>query len=167
VSTWQPRGAPLVTLRPIRPEDAGIEQAFVRGLSEESRYFRFMDALRELTPQMLARFTQIDYDREMAFIATVTVEERESEIGVCRYITNPDAESCEYAIVVADEWQRRGLGRRMMVALIDVARGRGLREMIGHILAQNRGMLSLCAELGFSINDSPDGPDVKRVVLAL
>ena len=165
VSTWQPRGAPLVTLRPIRPEDAEIEQAFVRGLSAESRYFRFMDALRELTPQMLARFTQIDYDREMAFIATVTEQEREAEIGVCRYITNPDGESCEYAIVVADEWQHRGLG--MMVALIDVARSRGLREMMGHILAQNRGMLSLCTELGFSIGDSPEDPSVKRVVLAL
>jgi len=167
VSTWQPRGAPLVTLRPIRPEDAEIEQAFVRGLSTESRYFRFMDALRELTPQMLARFTQIDYDREMAFIATVEREGREAEIGVCRYITNPDGDSCEYAIVVADDWQRRGLGRRMMVALIDVARGRGLREMIGHILAQNRGMLGLCTELGFSIADSQDGPEVKRVTLAL
>jgi len=167
VSTWQPRGAPLVTLRPIRPEDAEIEQAFVRGLSAESRYFRFMDALRELTPQMLARFTQIDYDREMAFIATVTVDQREAEIGVCRYITNPDGESCEYAIVVADEWQHRGLGRRMMVALIDVARSRGLREMMGHILAQNRGMLSLCVELGFSVGDSPEDPGVKRVVLAL
>jgi acetyltransferase len=167
VSTWQPRGAPLVTLRPIRPEDAEIEQAFVRGLSMESRYFRFMDALRELTPQMLARFTQIDYDREMAFIATMEKDAREVEIAVCRYITNPDGDSCEFAIVIADEWQRRGLGRRMMAALIDVARGRGLRQMIGHILTQNRGMLSLCAELGFSIGDSPDGPDVKLAALAL
>ncbi len=167
VSTWQPRGAPLVTLRPIRPEDAEIEQAFVQGLSLESRYFRFMDALRELTPQMLARFTQIDYDREMAFIATVAEQGREIEIGVCRYVTNPDGETCEYAIVVADDWQRRGLGRRMMAALVDVARARGLREMLGHILAQNRGMLALCAELGFSIADSPEGPDTKRVVLAL
>lgn len=166
VSAWQPHGAPLVTLRPIRPEDAEIERAFVQGLSAESRYFRFMGALRELTPQMLARFTQIDYDREMAFIATVG-EESETEIAVCRYVTNPDGDSCEFAIVIADEWQRRGLGRRMMGALVDVARSRGLREMMGHILAHNRGMIALCEELGFSVADSSGDPGVKRVVLTL
>ncbi len=167
VSTWQPHGAPLVTLRPIRPEDAEIEQAFVRGLSAESRYSRFMDALRELTPQMLTRFTQIDYDREMAFIATVVEQGRETEVGVCRYVTNPDGESCEFAIVIADEWQRKGLGRRMMSALVDVARSRGLREMMGHILAHNHGMLALCAKLGFSIADSSEDRGIKRVALAL
>ena len=71
VTSWQPPGRPRVTLRPIRPEDAEMEQAFVSGLSPESRYFRFMGTMRELTPQMLVRFTQIDYDREMAFVATV------------------------------------------------------------------------------------------------
>jgi acetyltransferase len=86
VETWQSEGD-SVTLRPIRPEDAEIEQEFVRGLSPESRRFRFMDTLRELTPQMLARFTQIDYDSEMAFVATVTREGRETEVGVCRYVT--------------------------------------------------------------------------------
>ncbi len=166
VSTWQPHGAPLVTLRPIRPEDAEIEQAFVRGLSAESRYFRFMDALRELTPQMLTRFTQIDYDREMAFIATVG-EAPETEIAVCRYVANPDGDSCEFAIAIADEWHRKGLGRRMMSALIDVARSKGLREMMGHILAHNNGMLGLCTELGFSVAESAEDPGVKHVALTL
>jgi acetyltransferase len=164
---WHPARGPVVTLRPIRPEDAAIEQAFVQRLSPESRHFRFMNMLRELTPLMLARFTQIDYDREMAFVATLDEEGAEREIGVARYITNPDGESCEFALVVADEWQRRGLGRRMMTLLIDVARTRGLREMVGYVLADNRSMLALCQSLGFESTESSEGPQVRRVALAL
>ena len=156
-----------MTLRPIRPEDAELEQAFVQNLSAETRYFRFMDTLRELTPQMLVRFTQIDYDREMAFVATVAEAGRETEVGVARYITNPDGESCEFALVIADGWQRKGLGRRMMEQLIEVARARGLRSMVGHVLGENRGMLALCQKLGFVVADSAEGPMVKRVSLAL
>ena len=167
ISTWQPPEGELVTLRPIRPEDAELEQEFVRGLSPESRRFRFMDTLCELTPAMLVRFTQIDYDREMAFVATVQRDDKEVEVGVCRYITNPDAVTCEYAIVVADQWQRRGLGRRMMMVLIEVARRRGLEAMIGHVMSSNRSMLDLCQELGFVASESNDDPQVRRVTLAL
>ncbi len=167
VSTWYPAGGPQVTIRPIRPEDARIEHEFVRGLSAESRYFRFMDALRELTPMMLVRFTQIDYDREMAFIGTVERDGGEAEIGVCRYITNPDGETCEFAIVVSDEWQRRGLGRKLMIQLIDVAKARGLKAMVGHILAANHSMLALCEALGFAVSPDPDDPKVKLARLVL
>jgi len=167
VSRWQPSEGPPVTLRPIRPEDAELEQAFVKNLSAETRYFRFMDTLRELTPQMLMRFTQIDYDREMAFVATVDEAGRETEVGVARYVANPDGESCEFALVIADGWQRKGLGRRMMQQLIEVARARDLRSMVGHVLGENRGMLALCQKLGFVVSDSAEGPMVKRVTLAL
>ncbi len=167
VTDWLPREGPRVTIRPIRPEDAEMEQAFVKGLSTESRYFRFMDTLRELTPLMLVRFTQIDYDREMAFVATVHEEGRETEVAVARYVANPDGESCEYAIVVADGWQGRGLGRRLMEQLIGVARARGLRLMVGHVLAENRGMLALAQKLGFVVGDSAEGATVKRVALSL
>lgn len=102
-----------------------MEQAFLSGLSPESRYFRFMGTMRELTPQMLLRFTRIDYDRELAFVATVQEDARETEIGVCRYVANPDGESCEFAVATADGWQRRGLGRRMMRHLIEAARACG------------------------------------------
>ena len=167
VSVWQPREGPPVTRRPIRPEDAKIEQEFVRGLSAEARYFRFMGTMRELTPVMLARFTQIDYDREMAFVAIVPQDGRETEIAVCRYVTHPDGETCEFAIVVADNWQRRGLGRRMMTLLIDCARTRKLRAMVGDVLAENWPMLSLCKSLGFVIGSGAEGADVKQVTLAL
>jgi len=167
VFDWNLPDGRTVMLRPIRPEDAEIEQQFVRNLSPESKYFRFMDTLRELTPSMLARFTQIDYSREMAFIAVLREDSGEREIGVCRYVTNPDAETCEFALVVADEWQRRGLGRRLMVALIDVARARGLKQMMGHVLAQNTPMLTLVELLGFELSADPEDPSTRRVTLAL
>src|SRR5581483_417484 len=156
VTTWQPREGPPITLRPIRPEDAEMEQAFVRGLSDQSRHFRFMNTLRELTPAMLARFTQIDYDRELAIIAVREVDGREIELGVARYVTNPDGETCEFAIVVADEWQGKGLARRMLEMLIDVARSRGLKAIMGHMLSMNQPMIKLSENLGFTVSDAAD-----------
>ncbi|HEY6241701.1 MAG TPA: bifunctional acetate--CoA ligase family protein/GNAT family N-acetyltransferase, partial [Burkholderiales bacterium] len=156
-----------VTLRAIRPEDADMEQGFVRNLSQNSRYFRFMNTVRELTPAMLIRFTQIDYDREMAFVAVREEGGREIEIGVARYVTNPDARTCEFALVVADESQGKGLGRRMLERLIEVARWRGLRTMVGHVLAGNQPMLGLCRKLGFKIADHPEDTAVRRAVLDL
>lgn len=167
MTTWQSMAGETVTLRPIRPEDAEIEQAFVRGLSAESRHFRFMDALRELTPKMLARFTQIDYDREMALIATVERDGMEVELGVCRYVINPDGDSCEFAIAIADDQQGRGLGRYMMVQLIAAARARGLQRMIGHVRGSNHGMLSLCQSLGFVVTEDPGDAMMKRAMLTL
>jgi acetyltransferase len=167
VREWQLPDGRMVTLRPIRPEDAKIEQDFVKGLSDESRYFRFMDTLRELTPMMLVRFTQIDYDREMAFVATLDEKGREVEIGVARYVANPDGVSCEFALVIADAMQRQGLGRRLMELLIEVARRRDLKVMFGHILAQNKGMQELCSELGFTIAPSAEDPSQRRATLAL
>ena len=154
-------------LRPIRPEDAEMEQAFVRRLSPASRYFRFMGALRELTPAMLARFTQIDYDREMAFVAVRRDKTGETEIGVARYISNPDGTSCEFAIVVDDAFQRRGLGRIMMQRLIEVARARGLATMTGYVVTDNDGMLKLCSGLGFTIHHDRDDAGTRRAILQL
>jgi acetyltransferase len=161
-----PSGAAL-ELRPIRPEDAEIEAQFVRRLSDASRYSRFMSAVRELTPSMVARFTQIDYDREMALIAVAREDGREVEVGVARYVTNPDGRSCEFAIAVADEWQRAGLGRRLLAALCDVARRRGITTMLGYVLAANHAMLALCERLGFEVSDVPGDPGVKRELLRL
>jgi acetyltransferase len=156
-----------VTLRAIRPEDADMEQEFVRNLSQNSRYFRFMNTVRELTAAMLIRFTQIDYDREMAFVAVREEGGREIEIGVARYVTNPDARTCEFALVVADAWQGKGLGRRMLERLIEAARSRGLSTMVGHILAGNQAMLALCGKLGFRMSDHPEDAALKRATLVL
>ena len=159
-----PDGTDLA-IRPIRPEDAALEQAFVHGLSETSRHFRFAGALQDLSPAMLARFTQIDYDREMALIAVVGQGDAETEIGVARYVINPDGESCEFALVVADAWQHKGISHRLMNALMDVARNKGLRHMEGTVPADNRTMLNLVATLGFRFDARDDDTTgSKRVV---
>jgi acetyltransferase len=166
-SIWRaPDGVP-VTIRPIRPEDAQIEREFVASLSADTRSLRFMGPLKELSAAMLARFTQVDYDREMALIATVDEMGCEREIAVCRYALNADEHSCEFAIVVAEAWQGRGLGRHLMARLIDIARERGIRRMTGDILAANRGMLELAARLGFILDDVPEAASVKRANLVL
>ncbi|AOU99374.1 GNAT family N-acetyltransferase [Acidihalobacter yilgarnensis] len=160
---WQlPDGTDL-RIRPIRPEDAQVEQSFVLGLSEESKYFRFRQTLNALTPEMLVRFTQIDYDREMAFIAVTGPEDAEIEIGVSRYIANPDRESCEFALVVADDWQRKGIGTRLMEALMRTAHDRGLRHMEGEVVMRNQAMLALVTRLGFDRRPHPDDPEVRIV----
>ena len=162
-----PNGMDMV-IRPIRPEDADMEQEFVRNLSEQSKYFRFMQAIDELSPQMLARFTQIDYSREMGLISVVhDVEQREKQIGVARYSINPDGRSCEFAIVVADEWQRQGIAHLLMQQLLAAARSHGLQLMEGDVLSTNNDMLTLAAKLGFNISTSGEDPDVVHVVLRL
>ncbi|MBZ0091874.1 MAG: GNAT family N-acetyltransferase, partial [Sulfuricellaceae bacterium] len=164
---WQLPDGINVTLRPIRPEDAEIEQEFVRGLSEESRFFRFMNTLHELTLTMLVRFTQIDYDREMALIAVTEQEGREIELGVARYTTNPDGKSCEFALVVADAWQGKGIGSRLLSSLIEIARSRGLTRMEGEVLTRNRNMLKLTANLGFIQSPSESDPQLIKIARTL
>ena len=160
IQDWQLPDGRTVTVRPIRPEDAEMEQDFVKRMSDESKYYRFMDTLRELTQAMLVRFTQIDYDREMALVATVPGDDgKELQIGVARYVTNPDGES--------DDWQKHGIGRKLMTALIECARTKGYRAVVGDVLALNSKMFRLMGSLGFTIHPHPEDPAVKRVVKPL
>jgi acetyltransferase len=154
ISTCILKNGVEVTIRPICPEDATLEQDFVHQLSSQSRYFRFMGNMQELSLEMLIRFTQIDYDREMALVAT----SKEIIIGIVRYITNPDFQTCEFAIVVADAWQGKGLGYQLMNHLIKIAKERGLMVMSGTIFSSNASMLSLVKALGFSIKTDNDDP---------
>jgi acetyltransferase len=156
-----------ITIRPIRPEDAQSEQAFVRKLSPRARQSRFMQAIHELTPRMLAEFTQIDYSREMALVAVVGKGSGATQVGVARYVMNPDGKSCEFAIVVSDEIQKQGIGSRLMNALIRSARQHGLSVMEGMVLAGNQPMLTLMDELGFSQRPSEDDPETVVVERSL
>ena len=156
-----------VTIRPIRPEDAEIEAEFIRNLSDEAKFFRFMYALDELTPEMLARFTQIDYDREMAFIAVTHENGHEVEHGVVRYITNPDNNSCEFALVISDELQGHGVGQRMLNRLMEVARSRGLDTIEGEVLTENHRMLQMVKSMGFRRQISDNDPSVSIVSRSL
>jgi acetyltransferase len=156
-----------VTIRPIRPEDAIIEREFVNGLSEQSRYLRFMYSLKEISPQLLSRFTQIDYDREMALIAVIDKDGAERQVGVARYSTLPDQSSCEFAIVVGEDWQNRGLARRLMTALIVAARDRRYTRMIGIVLKANRRMIDFSESLGFRTEFVGGETDVVEMTLDL
>jgi acetyltransferase len=161
-----PDGTSL-TLRPILPADADLEQDFVRNLSLESRHFRFMHGLAQLTPDMLLRFTQLDYDRELALVALLEDEGKTVEVGVARYIGDPDRRGCEFAVVVADAWQKRGVAGQLMAALISAARGQHYSEMHGDVLADNGKMLGWMARLGFKIATHPDDATIRTVNLAL
>ena len=155
----------LVRVRPIGAEDRAIEQEFVRNLSAESKYFRFKSALGELPEAMLIRFTRIDYDREMALIALVCENRREVEIGVARYVIDGTASGCEFALVIADAWQHRGLGTILMLDLIAAARRRGLTSMQGMVLSTNTAMLGLAHALGFSIRTNSGDALVRYVTI--
>jgi acetyltransferase len=167
VSHWQTRDGTEITVRPLRPEDALLEKEFVHNLSDESRYFRFFGTLRELTPEMLLRFTQFDYDREMALTVVTGVADREQAIGAARYVIDREGGGCEFAIAIADQWHKRGIGRRLMAALIEAAREKKLSHMHGDVLADNGPMLAMMESLGFSITTSPADPSVKVVGISL
>ncbi len=173
---WPMRGGGEYTVRPIHPSDAQMLQELVHGLSPESRYFRFVSSMTELPPPMLARFTLIDYDREMALVAVCkqrtaatdgSIVETERIIGVSRYVTNPDQSSCEFSLVVADGYAGKGIGSRLMECIMDVAREKGLAEIDGLVLANNPGMLKLMRSLGFEVKPFPEDPDFKLVTHAL
>jgi acetyltransferase len=159
-------------VRPVHPDDAVMLQSFVRGLSPESRYFRFVSSMQELPATMLSRFTLIDYDREMALVALHTEMGLDADnhpqevtriVGVSRYITNPDRATCEFSLVVADDFKGRGLGSRLMLSIMDFAREKGLTDIEGLVLANNPNMLKLMKSLGFSVKTFAEDADFKLV----
>ena len=157
-------------VRPVRPEDAELERNFVESLSEQTRYFRFFYRLHQLTPAMLARFTQVDYDRELALLALApdpASSTGEKIVGISRYIANFDGESAEFAVVVTDTWQGRGIGRMLMQRIIACAKQRGFKRLEGVVLRANRGMLKFSEQLGFETRDNAEEPEQVTVVLAL
>jgi acetyltransferase len=157
----------LVTLRPLRPDDADIEFEFVSGLSPATRQNRLLGGARAITREYIEELTRVDFSRDMALAATVMIDDKETLIGVARYVRDKDNDGAEFALVVADAWQGRGIGRRMMEKLIDVARRSGIRTMYGDILSINVTMLALLRRLGFAFGRNPDDATVTRVKLPL
>lgn len=156
-----------VTIRPIRPEDSGMEQEFVRNLSKESRYFRFMASIPELSPQKLKFFTEIDYDRHMAFVATIRRDHKEVEIGVARYVKTETPGSCEFGITVDDAWQGSGVAVFLMISLEDAARERGFKTMEGVVLPSNEKMIRFVQKRGFKFYSVPGEEDTIHIKLQL
>lgn len=165
--SFQPIIGQAVALRPLRREDIDIEAAFLSGLSPESRHNRLLGGMIKITREYLERLTTVDFSRDMALAAVLMIEDREVLIGVARYVLEPEGRACEFALVVADAWQGRGIGRRMMAKLIAVARARGLQRIYGDVLAMNRPMIEFCNRLGFTLSRHPDDPTVTRATLQL
>jgi acetyltransferase len=152
-------------IRPIRPQDETLYEDFFAAVTMEDRRLRFFGSGPRITHDSLARFTQIDYAREMAFVA---VEEATAKLlGVVRVIADPDYTHGEYAILVRSDLKGRGLGWRLMRHLIDYAKAEGLKELHGAVLAQNSTMLRMCSELGFTVEGDPGDSRLMRVVLDL
>ena len=154
-----------IIIRPIRPEDAELEKDFHSRLSANTKYFRFMQALQELTPEMIVRFTQIDYDREMAFIAITDDPNlnHPKELAVGRYVMSPDGKSVEFALVVVDDAQGLGIGTKILTELMKSAKDKGMEVFAGEVLTTNIPMLRLLNKLGFSTETLVNNAEVVRV----
>jgi len=155
-------------LRPIRPEDGPQHAAFVDQLDALDMRMRFFYSRRQIGPTEMARLTQIDYEREMAFIATApTPDGREETLGVVRAVADPDNQEAEFAITVRSDLKGGGLGELLMRKLIHHFQSRGTRRMVGEVLKENERMLELARELGFEVDPAHSEPDTHRVTLDL
>lgn len=165
-------------LRPIRPTDASSLQSMVREMSAESRYFRFMHAVNELSPHMIAQFTKLDYDRQMAFVATFEKlngtphSDHQGQVvgqvvGVSRYIISSNRQSAEFAVSVADSCTGLGLATHLMRVLISHARSQDIEFLFGDVLRNNIPMQALMKSMGFKAEPAADDPDVLRYTFEL
>lgn len=155
-----------VQLRPIRPEDGESIKEMVQNMSAESRYFRFMHAINDLSPQMIAQFTKLDYDRQMAFVA-VQDSGKGGVVGVSRYTMNTSREAGEFAISIADDWQGQGLASSLMKLIIEHAQAQGLKALVGDVLTTNAPMRGLMKSLNFKASTDPDDREILRFTLPL
>jgi acetyltransferase len=157
-------GTPVL-IRPIKPDDAAAHRGMVAGFSPQTRYFRFFSLREEITPEQLARFTQIDYEREIAIIAEIEKDGEKISIGVNRLLYYPHIDEYEFAIVVTDEWQQSGAGHLLMDRLIHIAKDRGIKEIFGLVMRNNTNMMNFIKKFGFKVVEREF--DVCRVRLCL
>lgn len=154
-----------VTIRSIRINDLEMEQDFVRRLSPAAKHFRFLGGVRELPPEELKRFCDVDGKNSMAYVATIRQGDREVEIGVARYSPAAGANTREMAVTVSDEWQHRGLGTSLVNHLIETAKLNGVKRLYSVDLADNTGMAELAKDLKMA--SMPDPSDPRQVIYSL
>ena len=152
-------------IRPIRPEDELLYEKLSKRVTPADLRMRFFTAGQTLSHKLIARLTQIDYAREMAFVALD--EANGALLGVARMVCDPDHTRAEYSIIIASDLKRHGLGWLLMQTLINYARIEGHTHLFGDVLAENAAMLKMCRELGFTVKTTPDDPTVNRVTLDL
>lgn len=157
-------GGTRLFVRPVRPEDAPLFQSFFKTLSQETIYSRFFSHIKELSPKMLARFTQIDYDREIALVATDDDPEAEQMLGVARIIGDPDRKQGEFAVVVGDPWHGMGIGSNLLDKCLTIANKQGFQRVRGIVLRENQSMLAVGKKLGFQVKAGPDAGEFELVI---
>jgi acetyltransferase len=166
--SFRTRSGALLTVRPIRPEDAAAHAEAFHRLDPEDVRRRFFSPLREMSPVLVARLTRIDYDREMAFIATRPGPDGQDQtVGVARLIRDPVAPAAEFAVIVEQAMKGQGVGRHLMERLFEWGRANGVAEVAGQVLADNRPMLAFVRSLGFTLKRSAEEDDVMEARLAL
>lgn len=152
----------VVVIRPIQPEDDAIERAFINSLSADTRYNRLLSG-RKLTPEEIRHLTRIDYEREMAFVAISTNGEQTRLLGVARYVRDGDGNGAEFALVVADAWQKKGVGTLLLATLLRHAYAAGIERLHGVTFATNQAMQNLARKLGFARKQDPRDATVRQV----
>jgi len=155
IDRWTLRDGRRVTLRPVLPQDAELEQSLVRGLSMEARYNRFFVPIRELSKNVLERLTHVDHQHHVALVAETFVDGVAHAVGEAQYVVDETRGECEFAVVVADEWLRHGIATHLVETLIEHARDAGWQTMVGDVLATNDVMLTMMRKLGFSVRRQP------------
>lgn len=153
-----------VFVRPVKPEDAPLFTELFKVLSPTTIYYRFFGILKELNPVMLARFTQIDYDREVALVAIDEESGLDKMLGVARIIGDPDGITGEFAVLVGDPWQGKGIGSKLLEKCLSIAEKRGFKTVHGIVLNENKNMIALGKKLGFEITREPESGENKLVI---
>src|SRR5258708_3200524 len=165
--TWTAADGTAITIRPIGATDLALEEAFVNALSAATGYQRLMSARRPSVDE-LKRFTDIDYERELALIAVTSVRGTERQIGVARYVKDsPASGDAEFAIVLSDDWQGRGLGTKLLASLLVAAKSRGVQRMSATTLTGNNGMLPPPHNLAFNLPSDPPPATLTNLTLDL
>ncbi|MFW5933022.1 MAG: bifunctional acetate--CoA ligase family protein/GNAT family N-acetyltransferase [Candidatus Hadarchaeota archaeon] len=154
VEDWELKSGEPVTLRPIRPEDEPMEFKLFQTFSGETWEHRFFGSMREVNHKDMVRYTNIDYRREMAIIGEIRENDEKKMIGVGRLVIDPDGESGEFAVVVGDPWQNKGLGEKLIRKMIEVGTNKDLNSIYGTVRRNNKGMIKLCKEIGFEVEET-------------
>jgi acetyltransferase len=160
-------GGTTYRIRPIRPDDAERERAFIMSLSPESRFQRLMYTLREPSAEFVSHLVNVDQHRDMALVAVIGESAGERIIGVARYAADSDGLDCEFAVAVSDEWQCRGIGATLTKLLFEYAAREGFRSIYGNVLASNQRMLELSEWLGLTVEPQVAGQSTVRAARRL
>lgn len=160
---WRLRNGAAVVIRPATPQDAPAIQALVRSLKPETRYARFFSGIQELSPEWLARFAQARPRAEVSLLASVVRGGQETLVGMGQYAADPYPQRCDFAVLVADDWQGCGIGRRLLQNLECLARAAGFERIEGEVLTHNSSMLGLAQALGYEARRNPESALFLRV----